>query len=159
MRSSRPPAPAPPEPPAEPEIPAALDGLLGYHLRRAQVRLFQHFRQQLGHLGITPGQAGMLMVIRHNPGISQTALARSFGIERATLGAVVDYLEQQGWVARAAHASDKRVKALYLTPAGERFLDALLPAIEQHERTIQARLSPAEAQSRRRLLRKLVTGR
>ena len=70
-----------------------LDELIGYQIRRAQTRLFAHFQSQLEQLRITPGQFGLLILIAENPGITQVALARAVGIERATLGEFIDRFE------------------------------------------------------------------
>ena len=69
-----------------------LPDLLGYQLRRAQVTVFQHFAGALGDWNVTPGQLGLLVLVSRNPGISQTALARAVGVERATLGEAVHRL-------------------------------------------------------------------
>lgn len=73
---------------------SSLDDLFGFRLRLAQVKLFQHFRESLAPLQITPGQAGLLILIRDNPGISQSDLARAMQVERATLGQTIE-----GWCA------------------------------------------------------------
>ncbi len=103
---------------AEPDL-SFLDDLAGFHLRRAQVRLFQHFREQFHDLGITPGQVGILALIRNNQGISQAALARAVRVERATLGETLRYLVEKSWVDRRPDPADRRINSLYLSEAGE----------------------------------------
>ncbi len=135
-----------------------LDGLIGFHLRRAQLLLFNHFREVFQDRGITPGQVGILCLIRNNPGISQTALARTNRIERATLGEILTYLEKMGWVERRTAPLDRRAKALYLTGKGKSFLQQLLPAIHEHEQYVSKNLNKDECEHLLLLLRKLVSG-
>src|SRR5260370_25407198 len=44
-----------------------LTSLLGYHLRRAQLAVFQHFAATMGAAEITPGQFRVLTVLSINP--------------------------------------------------------------------------------------------
>ncbi len=54
-----------------------LPQLLGYQLRRAQLRMFTDFASAMAEVQITPGQFGVLVLIEANPGSSQSALARA----------------------------------------------------------------------------------
>lgn len=135
-----------------------LDRLLGYHLRRAQTKVFQNFRQSLGHHGVTPGQVGILFLVGNNPGLSQSALARAVAVERASLAETLRYLVAQGWVQRRRADGDKRSNALFLSTAGGAFLDRLLPEIIAHERDASGNLTTRESERLVQLLKKLVDG-
>jgi DNA-binding MarR family transcriptional regulator len=121
-----------------------LTELLGYGLRRAQARVFGHFLGSVGKQGISPGQFGVLVLIKENAGLSQSALAKALGIERSTMVAVIDRLESQGLVARVTSETDRRSYALALTPAGPELLDRVTPLVRAHERQIAAPLSARE---------------
>ena len=110
-----------------------LKNLIAYQLRRAQMAMFQSFNKQLEQVNITPGQIGLLLKIRHNSGISQTALARANGIERSTLGEIIDRFEKRQWVERRKHATDRRAYALFLSDQGDALLDRVLPQLMQLE--------------------------
>lgn len=135
---------------------SVLEGLFGFHLRLAQVHLFTHFRDALHDFAVTPGQAGILLLIRDNAGISQSALARAVGVERATLGQTVEGLVRRGLVERRPKPDDRRAWALHPSEAGAAFAARLLPAIEAHEAELLDRLAPGEAEQLRDLLRKFV---
>lgn len=147
--------------PAEPE--GGLDygmltGLLGYHLRRAQAVVFSHFQETVGKEGLSPGQFGVLVLIRENPGLSQSALAKGLGIERSTMVAVIDRLQDQGWVARTASRTDRRSNELALTGAGREVLARVSPMVEAHEREIAASLTPAEREALVGMLARIAGG-
>lgn len=129
-----------------------LKTLLGYHLRRAQVAVFQHFTQAMGEADITPGQFGVLSVIAGNPGLSQTQLGNALGIDRSTVVAVIDRLEGRGLVMRAPSPNDRRSHALQLSAEGARLLGRLEEMVRIHERQIARELS---AEDQRQLLRLL----
>jgi DNA-binding MarR family transcriptional regulator len=125
-----------------------LSGLLGYRLRRAQAVVFSHFLGTVGkEEGLSPGQFGVLVLIRENPGLSQSALAKGLGIERSTMVAVIDRLQAQGWVERVTSKTDRRSYALALTPSGREVLARATPLVLAHEREIAASLGPGEREA------------
>jgi len=132
----------------------SLQALLGFQLRRAQIKLFQHFKSSISDLCLTPGQAGVLILIENNPGISQAALARALEIERATLGETIDYLQKNTWVERRKSPSDGRSYALHLSSQGKRIMKKLQPSIETHEKNVCGNLSAKERSDLFRLLSK-----
>jgi len=89
-----------------------LPRILGYHLRRTQVAIFQHFtRTVTSKEDITPGLFGMLQVIAANPGLGQSRLAETMEVDRSTIVKVVDRLEDRGLIMREPSATDKRAAA------------------------------------------------
>jgi DNA-binding MarR family transcriptional regulator len=123
-----------------------LTSLIGYHLRRAQVAVFQHFAATVGAAEITPGQFGVLTVINSNPGLSQTQLGNALGIDRSSVVAVIDRLESRGLVMRAVSPSDRRSHALRLSDEGARLLARLDELVRNHERHIARDLSADDKQ-------------
>ncbi|GAB4119462.1 MAG: hypothetical protein Tsb008_22310 [Rhodothalassiaceae bacterium] len=121
-----------------------LSSLFGFRLRLAQMRLFQHFRDSLAEFDITPGQAGLLILVHDNPGISQSSLARAIEVERATLGQSIDRLVKRGLVLRERNDSDRRAYALVLSGQGHDFVARLIPAIRRHEAALAANLTESE---------------
>src|SRR5688572_31626652 len=58
--------------------PGVLPTLLGYRLRRAQQAVFHDFAASVAE--ISPGRAGMLLLIDANPGVTQGSLAQAVGL-------------------------------------------------------------------------------
>ncbi len=132
-------------PPAPPRADyGVLTELVGYRLRRAQAAVFSHFRDHIGADGITPGQFGVLVLIGANAGLSQSALAKALGIKRSTMVAVIDRLEQLGWVERVASVADRRSYALALSREGTEMLAQVTPLVRGHERNINSALNAKE---------------
>jgi DNA-binding MarR family transcriptional regulator len=121
-----------------------LPELIGYHLRRAQVAVFQNFVQAMASVEVTPGQFGVLQVIARNAGLSQTELGNAIGIDRSTVVAVIDKLESRDFVVRAPSPTDRRSYALRLSERGARLLDDLERRVRAHEEAIAQDLSLAE---------------
>lgn len=123
---------------------AELDGLIGYALRRAQLKVFEDFYAALSVAGITPARFSALILIDANPGIGQTVLARSLNIARSGVVTLADTLESLGLVTRDPIAGDKRAYALNLTPAGRGTLKRVRDQVQVHEARVCAKLTKAE---------------
>jgi DNA-binding MarR family transcriptional regulator len=158
-RASRMPAKAinnEPDPVPAPDIELGiLPELIGYHLRRAQIAVFQDFARSVAPAEISPGQFAVLMVIDRNPGLSQTRLGQTLGIDRSTLVAVIDRLESRGLVERADAPRDRRSYALHLSAKGRTRLGELTARVRAHEAQIAADLDAAEKASLIALLRRI----
>ena len=132
-----------------------LPSLIGYHLRRAQIAVFNDFVRTMAKQKVTPGQFGVLDLISANPGLTQSALARAVGIERSTMVAVIDALENRKLVERRRAPSDRRSYALVLTETGRDLLAQLKPMVLAHEKRIAAELTAAERESLISLLKRV----
>ena len=132
-----------------------LPGLLGYQLRRAQIAAFQHFAATVGKAGVTPGWFGLMVIVANNEGLSQTRLARALGIDGSTMVAMIDRLEENGWIRRRRSEIDRRSHALFLTDAGRALIAKLTPEVEAHEAALAQELSAEERQTLLRLLAKI----
>lgn len=121
----------------------ALDGHLGYFLRRAQVAVFQHFIRTLDDIDVRPAQYSVLIVIGANRGLSQSDVANTLGIERARLVRLLDRLEKRELVRRRPSPSDRRSHLLELTRPGQKLLQRAKALAAGHEAHLAARLGAA----------------
>lgn len=132
-----------------------LPTLLGYQLRLAQLAVFRDFAAASREFGVSPGRFGMLVLVEANPGVTQTRLAEAVGLDRSTLVAVLDQLEERGLLERRQGA-DRRTNGLWLTRRGKAMLGRMKARILAHEAHIAAQLSDAERRALLGLLRRLV---
>jgi DNA-binding MarR family transcriptional regulator len=72
----------------------------------------------LHRLGLTPGHMKLLMQLEEGDGRSMGSLAQSFRCDASTMTWLVDRLEERGLVERRMFPTDRRVKAVGLTPLG-----------------------------------------
>lgn len=132
-----------------------LDELVGYALRRAQLRIYQDFDEAVQAWGITPPRFAALTLICHNPDLKLTDLAYAMGIARSGAVEVVNALEAQGYVRRDPCATDARAYVLSLTSEGKVAYQQMEGAVRAHDRHISAVLTPKEQLELIRLLGKL----
>jgi len=127
---------------ARPELkPGILPELIGYRLRLAQQAVFRDFASSVGEL--SPGRAGIMLLLEANPGVTQGRLAEAVHLDRSTMVGVIDSLEQRNLVERQRGA-DRRTNGLWLTPSGRLLAQRLRRRIERHERRVAGRLSDVE---------------
>ena len=93
-----------------------------------------------------------------NPGVSQSALAKALGVERASLGETVKHLVASDHLEQRSAPGDRRSHALHLSRRGAALLEAMLPRIRAHEAAAAAGLTPAERRTLLDLLDRLATG-
>ena len=132
--------------------PGILPQLIGYRLRLAQQTVFRDFAATVGD--VSPGRAGILLLIEANPGVAQGRLAEAVHLDRSTMVGVVDALEQRGLIERR-RGVDRRTNGLWLTRSGRALVVRLRPRIERHERRVAERLSEGERMQLLALLAKL----
>jgi DNA-binding MarR family transcriptional regulator len=94
-----------------------LSDLVGYALRRASSAMMEDMAKRMGALGLRTSEASVLMLIRANPGITQSDLCRALGIQRANMAPLIARMEARKLVARSR--SDGRSFGLAVTEAGE----------------------------------------
>src|SRR6202000_3448368 len=66
-----------------------LSELLGYSLKRAQLRIFEDFLRCVEPLQLTPAQFSVLLLLDKNPGRNQTEIANTLGILRPNFVAML----------------------------------------------------------------------
>lgn len=122
----------------------ALDGLLGYQLRRAQGAMHRDYMATVAGLNLTQKQTATLWLIQSNPGVAQVAVAAALGMDRATMMSVTDRLEERSLLIRKRSTVDRRRQELYLTPGGQGVLRKVKARIAEHEERVKALFKPAE---------------
>lgn len=127
--------------------------MAGHLIRRLNQQSTQVFQARMQALGVdlTSVQFAALDAVQGQPGIDQAGLAATIGYDRATIGGVVDRLEQKGLVQRVVSATDRRARALTLTAAGEALLTAIRPEVIALQADILSLLTPAEQSAFRAL--------
>lgn len=120
-----------------------LSELLGYALKRAQLRVFEDFLHCVAPLQLTPAQFSVLLLLDNNPGRNQTEIASTLGILRPNFVAMLDVLESRELCARTRSANDRRSHVLSLTDKGRVTLARAKKLVAtKHEARLSALLGP-----------------
>lgn len=133
-----------------------LNSLVGYRLRRAQLAYFEDFSATCTEQGVTPGLFGILAIVYHNPGLTQTAVAQAIDTDRSAMVAAVDKLEKLGLIERRQSESDRRSYALYMTGHGIKFTENLHTKVRNHEKHFEQIMKPGEKEALLDLLERII---
>ena len=115
----------------------------------------QLLAEALAPLALAPREFWLLALVREAPA-AQRELAERCGLDPSSLVAVLDGLEERGWVERRRHPRDRRVHLIALTAAGAALYQRALPLAQRAEAAQLHGLGADERRQLMRLLRKLV---
>lgn len=132
-----------------------LDTIIGYSMRRAQAAIYADYARTVGEAGIRPAQFAAMVIIAANPGLTQSALAATMGIDRSAAVGLIDGLEAGKWVERVPSPSDRRSYSIMITEIGRAMLARLKQLVRDHDQRVGAHLSPAERAMLMELLHRL----
>jgi DNA-binding MarR family transcriptional regulator len=132
-----------------------LESLIGYNARRAALAVIEVFLQRMAVYDLRPVDFSVLSLIMHNPGITSRQLCTALGIQPPNLVGMVNSLEKRELIRREPHPHDGRAMALHLSARGEKLTRAAEKTAAELEAEAAARLSPAEAKTLIRLLKKI----
>ena len=121
-----------------------LSELLGYSLKRAQLKVFEDFLRCVAPLQLTPAQFSVLLLLDRNPGRNQTEIANTLGILRPNFVAMLDALESRDLCTRVRSTNDRRSHILMLTEKGRAVLARAKKLVAtKHEARLNELLGPA----------------
>ncbi|MEJ2045346.1 MAG: MarR family transcriptional regulator [Reinekea sp.] len=135
----------------------ALDSLLGYKLRRAQLAFFADFAATCSDLKLTPGLFSVMEVAHNNPGLSQSAIAMALGNDRSAMVFAVDKLEKLGYIERQRCEGDRRSYALHLTKLGQEIQRKARKRVAEHDAKFSSALSGEEEQQLISMLERFIS--
>ena len=132
-----------------------LPDLLGYNVRLAQLALQRRFVRAMSGSDVGSGIFGLLVLCGANPGIAQIQIAQHLNIDKASVVALVDRLEEQGWLLRRRSTRDRRRQGLFLTDEGVRELASLKTRMRDCERALDGLFDDDERAQLIRLLQRI----
>jgi DNA-binding MarR family transcriptional regulator len=130
---------------------------LGYLLKHAWLRLGELTAAALQPYGVDGRELAVLLTLADREPASQQQAARSLGIDRTTMVALLDALERKGLVARRPHAEDRRRNVVELTASGSDTLRRAAAAGRAAERRFLGPLTDAQARQLKEALHAVVT--
>src|SRR5919199_2262391 len=122
---------------------------LGYLLKHAQLRMTELSTRALEPHGVNGRELAVLVMLAGREPESQQQAAGRLGVDRTTMVALLDTLENKGLVSRHPHAEDRRRNVVELTEAGHALLEKATRASDEAEREFLAPLDPQTARQLR----------
>ncbi len=125
-------------------------------VRQAARYVTQLYDRHLAASGLRTGQYGILAKLRRLGPMTINELAAELIIDRTTLGRNIRPLERDGLIAVTPGRTDRRVKELRLTEAGEARFQETRQAWVDAQRSFETGFGPERSAELRGLLRALV---
>ena len=117
-----------------------------HNLRRAARLVTRHYDRALRPVGITAAQLPILAAISTGNGGSIVTLSNTLDIEASSLSRDLALLQKKGLV-RLTSTDDKRLRALQLTPRGQRTLVAAFKAWRRAHSSLLATVGERDFES------------
>ncbi len=95
-----------------PETPERNVGFLFHDVSRL---MHNAFDERVRELGLTRSRWRVLVHLLRQNRMTQSELAEELDVGKASLGALLDGLEERGWIERKGDARDRRAKRVHLT--------------------------------------------
>ncbi|MHB8072733.1 MarR family winged helix-turn-helix transcriptional regulator [Desulfosporosinus fructosivorans] len=105
-----------------------IENSLGFIVARTNYYMKSYFSKLIkdNELNITTEQWAILNAVYHNPGVSQTDLARACLKDKTNVTRILDLLVKKGYAARNIDLNDRRIFSITLTELGESVLEQLI---------------------------------
>ena len=116
-------------PPSSERLRLILDAKFG--LLSVAGRLRQNWAAHAAAVGLSPAQVTALLTLVPGEALPMRSLAARLDYDASNLSVLIDRLEGRGVVERRPDPGDRRVKALVLTPEGERLRAAFWRALTE----------------------------
>lgn len=129
---------------------SAIDGYLGYQLRRLSALAMTKLAEALAPLELRIVDITVLYQIAENPKITASEIGRALDIRRANMTPLIASLVDRGYL--STKAKDGRSQSLALTPAGRKMYKQAQTIVENHEQGFFDALADDERQQLSRLL-------
>ena len=131
---------------------------MGLLLKLPYVALERYLNRRLHELGygdVRPAHYAVFQVLMPE-GSRLTDLAERAGMTKQSMGYLVDYLEEHGYLQRVPDRQDHRAQVIRATPKARRMDDAVEAVLEELHDAWAARLGRAKFRELRELLGELV---
>ena len=102
-----------------------LDRNFGFLLHDVARLMRTRFDRRGRELGLTRSQWWVLTMLYASEGVTQSELAQFMDLEKATLGRLLDRLEEKAWIERRPDDMDRRVRRVYLTDSVQQIMRVL----------------------------------
>ncbi|MBD1550097.1 MarR family winged helix-turn-helix transcriptional regulator [Pseudomonas typographi] len=130
---------------------------LQQNITSGAVAASRHWRRicqtTLANYGISEACAvPLLMIVRLGDGARQVAVAQAAGMESPSLVRLLDQLCTQGYVQRSEDSTDRRAKALSLTPEGRKLAEAIEGEFARLRKDVFKGVDKADLEATQRVL-------
>lgn len=112
-----------------------LTNMLGLELRKTQKLAERKFEWTFDN-NLLVGQLTVLVLIKYNPGHTQSAIAQAAGLDRSSLVPILKQFEKRGLITRSKAPGDGRSNMVKITELGDEAITEFMPHVVQLEASV-----------------------
>lgn len=157
--STRPGRPRATETNANLNLPPALSSWTGWLISKAAQLALSDFERHLDSYGLNPRHYGVLALLQDSEPLSQLEIGGALRIDRTTMVALIDSLEERNLVMRRRDPRDRRAYLIGLTEAGGKQVGELAELVAGVDERLTSGLTDSEREKLNQLLRKVLKPR
>jgi len=123
----------------------ALKDSIAYRFIRGANSINQNLNKVLHPESIAIEQRATLEIIKFEPNVNQTTIAKLLGKDKTTISRSLNSLEKKGFIIRVADVdNDKRSNKIVLTPKGEAILENTFDKVTAFREKLNEKLTKKE---------------
>jgi DNA-binding MarR family transcriptional regulator len=135
----------------------ALKNSLGYRINKVANSINTHLNKCLEPHDIGIEQRALLEIIKFEPNVNQTMIAKLLGKDKTTISRALNALEKKELIVKSKTPNDKRTYAIELTNKAEEILQKSVEQIAHFRESLQAQLCKQEQEALFNTLEKITT--
>lgn len=132
-----------------------LNQCINFLLTKAQQKVFQHFKVNLAHFGVTPVQYGILKCLWVEKMQSPRQIANHLSLDGSTITGILDRMENKDLLYRVPDPNDRRALRVYLTEKGASLREPIDKVIGESNEYILEIFTKEEQEQLKQLLEKI----
>lgn len=138
-------------------LPECLSQWTGFVLHWLNELGAQFYARAMAPLNLRPLQVGILQLLASEGGMVQARIGEKLRVDKATMVALLNDLENRGLVERRHHPNDRRAYEVHLLEAGEQTLQEAENLSTEAAKQFFAALTQEEQQTLNELLKRVAT--
>jgi DNA-binding MarR family transcriptional regulator len=108
-------------------------GAIGPRVNHVSRMLRRRFNEVINEEGLFSGQQDIIILLKHNKGLTISQLAESMDVATPTVSVSIKRMEKAGFVEKRVDDKDARITKLYLTEKGEKATEHIKVKMDNQE--------------------------
>jgi DNA-binding MarR family transcriptional regulator len=144
--------------PSSPDVPHPFGADLNWLLHRVGFALGSFLSDVVAPHGLSVRTWVVLSTVASNPDMTQLALGSALGLDKTTVTAAIDRLEQAELVSRREAPGDRRARVVDITTSGRQVAEKVEIETSARQAALLAGVDPADLDTTMRTLQQLAFG-
>jgi len=132
-----------------------LQDCINFRLTKAQLAVYQVFKENLLEFDVTPVQCGVLLCLYIKDGQELSSIAEKLCMTGSTMTGVIDRMEAKKLIERRTSSNDRRALVIYMKEKGKNLEKKLTKTIFQANEWVLKSFSDDEARTLKDMLLRL----